>query len=223
MDALFTCRNCIHNCGQGLNVGPGPGFCLQHRSIITDPERTTCKYLHRTDLPQFVVDEGIREHAAELAGFAGLVRLDTKEPIAQIHYSEKYSWEKGTFDPIVHVVAQYYKTEPRWILISAFSGEVDGRRSLTHCALVRHYMDHCGTWTSSYRLILGLLKEVAIDPSFSPESLIPSNGAHPSDVAEDALWDVVFARLATIQEYGWHAGLESLMWASDAVTAASRT
>jgi hypothetical protein len=35
--------------------------------------------------------------------------------------------------------------------------------------------------------------------------------------AEEALWDVVFVRLGALQEYGWHAGLEPLMWASDRI------
>ena len=67
MDELFSCRNCIHNCGQSLNVGRGPVYRLQHDSVIPDPGLITCKYLHRKDLPNFVVDEGVREHAAEFA------------------------------------------------------------------------------------------------------------------------------------------------------------
>ena len=76
MDELFSCRNCIHNCGQSLLIGQGSGFCLQHESVIWEPDRTTCKYLHRKDLPYFVVEEGTREHAAEFAGFPFLVSLD---------------------------------------------------------------------------------------------------------------------------------------------------
>jgi hypothetical protein len=216
MDELFSCRNCIRNSGQSLLIGTGSGFCLQHNSVIWNPDRTTCKYLHRKDLPFFVVDEGTREHAAEFAGFPLLVSLDTQKPIERIQYSEKHSWEKGTFDPIVHALAQYYKV-PRWILISAFSGGVDGRRSLTHSSLVRHYMDRCGTWTSSYRLVLGLLEEIDIRPQFDPRELIRSEGTSDAELTEQATWDVVFARLAALQEYGWNAGLEPLMWASDAL------
>jgi hypothetical protein len=189
---------------------------LQHDSVIQEPERTTCKYLHRKDLPHFVVDEGIREHAAEFAGFPRLVTLDTKEPIERLQYSERFHWERKTFDPVVHAIAQYYKVGPRWVLISAFAGGVDGRRSLTHSSLVRHYMDRCGTWTSSYRLVLGLLQEIDVQPLFSPAALIP-DGTSAEALTEQALWDVVFVRLSAVQEYGWHAGLESLMWASDSV------
>ncbi|MFI5457028.1 MAG: hypothetical protein ACHRXM_16405 [Isosphaerales bacterium] len=217
MDELFSCRNCIHNCGQSLLIGPGSGFCLQHDSVIVDPERTTCKYLHRKDLPHFVVDEGIREHAAEFAGFPLLVALDRKVPIERVRYSEKRGWERGEFDPIVHALAQYYKVDPRWCFISAFSGGVDGRHALTHSSLVRHFMDHCSTWISSYRLVLGLVQEIDVQPRFDPRALIRSGETSDSETADEATWDVVFVRLSALQEYGWHAGLEPLMWASDTV------
>ena len=210
MDELFGCRNCIHNCGQALHVGQGAGYCLQHGSVILHPERTTCKYLHRKDLPYFVVDEGTREHAAEFAFHAGLVRLNTYKSIGLIRYSERRAWETGQFDPLTHALAQYYKAERRWVFIQAFTAGVDGRRSLTHACLIRHFLDHCGTWTSSYRLILGLLEEIDDTPQFSSKALLIEEGGSLHEVAQEALWDVLFTRLSTIQEYGWHAGLEEL-------------
>jgi len=220
MDELFSCRNCIHNCGQSLSIGRGTGFCLQHDSVISEPGRTTCKYLHRKDLPSFVVDEGVREHAAEFALFSRLVTLDTKESIEQIRYSEKRGWQNNTFDPLTHALAQYHKTKPKWVFIQAFSAGVDGHRSLAHASLARHYMAHCGTWTSSYRLISGLVEEIDDRPEFTAKSLLATNGDSAGDTAEEALWDVVFARLSAVQEYGWHAGLEALIWASDSVNGA---
>jgi hypothetical protein len=217
MDELFSCRNCIHNCGQSLNSGQHAGYCLKHSSVIPDPGRTTCKYLHRKDLPHFVVDEGIREHAAEFAFYPRLVALDTKQPIERIVYSEKFYWERSEFDPLTHALAQYFKTERRWVFIQAFTGGSDGRRSLAHASLIRHYMDHCGTWTSSYRLILGLLDEIDETPHFASRDLVTSDSVSIDEVASDALWDVIFAKLSAIQEYGWHAGLVQLVWASDAV------
>jgi hypothetical protein len=215
MEELFSCRNCIHNCGQSLTIGPGTGFCLQHESIIWNPENTTCKYLHRKDLPRFTVDEGIREHAAEYAIFPRLATLDTKEPIPQIRYSEKFLWERRQFDPILHSIAQYYKSEPRWILISAFAGGVDGRRLLTHSSMVRHYMDHCGTWASSYRLVLALIEEIDVQPYFSKSELLTTGIGSLEETESFALWDIIYVRLSALQEYGWHAGLEELQWISD--------
>ena len=78
-------------------------------------------------------------------------------------------------------------------------------------------MSHCGTWVSSYRLILGLIQELDIDPLFDKHSILLLNGVDLKEAKADAIWDVVFCRLSGIQEYGWHAGLEGLMWASDSV------
>lgn len=112
VDELFSCRNCIQNCGQSLLIGRGPGFCVRHDSLLLHPERTTCKYLHRKDLPRFVVDEGIREHAGEFAGLSAMADLIERRPVERLRYSEKYAWEHGQFDPINLSLAQYHKTKP---------------------------------------------------------------------------------------------------------------
>ncbi len=215
MHDLFSCRNCVHNCSQTLNVGRGVGYCLQHDSVIWEPDDTTCKYLHRKDLPHFVVDEATAEHAAEFASFSALVGLSAKKPIARAFYSEKYAWEHDSFDAIVNALAQYHRTRRSWVFIEAFSGGLDGRRSLAHAALVRRYMDHCGTWVGSYRLVLAFVQELDIEPRFDDRDLVNGEGADLDEVRDEALWDVVFTRIAGVQEYGFHAGLEDLMWASD--------
>jgi len=215
METLFSCRNCVHNFGQTLNVGRGDGFCLQHGSVIQDPDRTTCKYLHRKDLPLFVVDEGLREHASEYALTSSLARLDVVQPIPIVRYSEKYCWDVRKFDGITHALAQYYKSKPRWILIQAFTAGTDGRRLIAHGSLIRHYLDHCGTWRSSSRLILGLLEEIDNTPRFAPRDLLEAADESQAEIEEQALWDAVFVRLSAIQEYAHHAGLEKLMWVTD--------
>ena len=220
-DLLFSCRNCVHNAAQTVNLGPGIGFCLQHNSIVRHPETTTCKYLHRKDLPQFVVDDGVRQHAAEFAFYPRLVSLATGKPVSiqPHHYSERVAWERGEFSPVTHTLAQYFKMKPRWILIQAFGGGLDGLRAIAHASLVRRYLAHCGHWTSSYRLVLALLQDVDVEPRFAARDVIV-NGANVDEVTRDALWDVVFARLACIQEYGWHAGIEDLTWITDSINGA---
>ena len=217
MDELFSCRNCIHNAGQSLHIGNGAGFCLKHDSIIRDGKRTTCKYLHRSDLPRFAVDEGIREHAAEFASFSGLVDLATRKPVDRIPYSERFAWKRRTFDPVTHALAQYYKADPSWIFIQTFTSGLDGRRALTHCGLVRRYMDRCGTWQSSYRLVLELVEEIHIAPCFDDGALFRDDDSSVEDAREQALWDVVFSKLSAIQEYGFHSGVEEFMWITDSL------
>jgi len=190
---------------------------LQHHSIIDEPERTTCKYLHRKDLPLFAVDEGLREHASEYALFSELATLDTQEKIARKSYSEKYTWDNGSYDPVTQAAAQYFKIKPAWGFIQSFSGGLDGRRSLAHASLIRRYLQHCGTWVSSYRLILGMLQEIDSAAYFRRDDLVIPIGVDVEGVEEEARWDVLFCRLSSLQEYGWHAGVEELMWASDTV------
>ena len=215
MDELFSCRNCIHDCGQSLLIGRGAGFCVKHDSVIFNPERTTCKYLHRKDLPCFVVDEGIREHAGEFAGFSGITDLVEHKPIARLQYNEKFVWERREFDPLNQSLAQYHKTRPAWVFLQALSGGIDGRRSLAQASLIRRYMDTCGTWQSSYRFILALVQGLPGTPHFSDGDL-NTDGVEADDRTRlDAVWDVFFARLSGIQEYGFHSGIEALMWATD--------
>lgn len=43
----------------------------------------------------FVVDEGVREHAAEFATVSGLANLQTHERIPRTAYSERHVWTRG--------------------------------------------------------------------------------------------------------------------------------
>lgn len=215
MDKIYSCRNCIHNGGQSLLIGRGAGFCIKHDSVIFKPSQTTCKYLHRKDLPYLVVDEGLREHASEFAGFSAMADLITKEPIAKLSYSEKFAWERRQFDPVNHSLALYHRTNPTWVFLQTMSGGVDGRRSLAQASVVRRYMDNCGTWQSSYRFILGIIQDLSLTPIFNESDLNDEDGDIGEDIREDAIWDVFFTRLSGIQEYGFHAGIEDLMWATD--------
>ena len=212
MDELFSCRNCIHNSGQTLNIGRGVGFCLQHDSVIWDSSRTTCKYHFRGDLPWFVVDEARNEHAAEFARFSGLVDLYKKENIDRIFYSERFTWERSQFDSVTNALARYHQSAKKWIFIEAFSGGVDGRRSVARSCLTRRYMSICNTWRSSFRLTLDIVSQLAVKPEFVPSDVCEERGG-----PEEALWDVVFSKLSLVQEYGWHDGLTDLQWITDSI------
>jgi hypothetical protein len=214
MDELFSCRNCIHNSAQTLLIGRGAGFCLMHKSVLKQPERTTCKYLARKDMPFFVVDEGVKEHAYEYASFATIVDMPTGESLNQTFYSEKHAWLTGTYDALTQILAHSYKISPTWVFVQSMAGGADGKRLLAHSSLVRRYMTNCGTWRSSYRFALSVIKEVSQRPFFAGSDLL--EGA----TADEAEWDVLFARLSCIQEYGFHSGIDELMWATDHVNGA---
>ncbi len=217
MNALFSCKNCIHDCGQTLCIGPGIGFCLKHNSVVKNPGDATCKYLHRKDLPYFVVEEGIREHASEYAFFTNMASLSDKTALPVVRYSERHAWDTRTFSSITHSLAQYHNMKPAWVFVQNFSGSADGVRAITHASLVRHYLEHCGSWKKTYRLVLALLQEIDVAPYISDAELVLNEGDDVDDVRDDALWDIVFSRLSALQEYGWHAGVEGLTWITDQV------
>lgn len=212
MDEIFSCRNCIHNPGQSLNVGRGAGYCLQHKSLIREPGETTCKYLYRKDLPNFVVDESRSEHAAEFSGFPAMVSLRSNERLPRIGYSERVAWEQRDFDPITNSMAQFYKDQikdaTRWIVIQSYAGGLDGRRLLVHGSLTRRVLHNCDDWRTSSRLVLSVVQDMQERAEFS---------ARDAEDENEGRWDLFFAQLACVQEYGWHSSVEELMWASDAL------
>lgn len=146
--------------------------------------------------------------------------LITHEPIPRLRYSEKFAWERRKFDPVNHSLAQYHDTNPTRIFLQAMSGGMDGRRSLAHASIVRRYMDNCGTWISSYRFILAIIQELSVRPMFHDHDLNDEEEDIGEEVHEDAVWDVFFTRLAGIEEYGFHSGIEELMWATDKLNGA---
>jgi hypothetical protein len=185
-----------------------------HKSVLRQPERTTCKYLARKDMPFFVVDEGVKEHAYEYASFSTMVDMPTGQSVSQTFYSEKHAWLTGTYDALTQVLAHSYKIKPTWVFVQSMAGGADGKRQLAHSSLVRRYMTNCGTWRSSYRFALSVIEEVSQRPFFKSSDLLERA------TADEAEWDVLFARLSCIQEYGFHSGLDELMWATDQMNGA---
>lgn len=228
MIELFSCRNCVQNAGQGLSIGAGRGFCLQFNTPIENPERTTCKYLHRKDLPRFLVDEGLREHASEFASSYGMVDLHTKRDIPKHSYNERRDWERGRFDPLLNSLSQYHRRKSqeedteedsgwKWRFIQTYAGGLDTQRALVHVSLIRRYMHHCGTWVSSWRLMLAAINDVDTAPVLEPRELRLSKERPESVVKEDALWEIIFSRLSAIQEFGFHAAIEEFRWVTDSM------
>jgi hypothetical protein len=214
----FSCRNCVQNPIQSISIGSGRGFCLQFNSVIEKPDRTTCKYLHRKDLPNFLVEEGVREHAAEFSGCPGMADLHTLEPVPKTIYREKDAWETHSFDPDLSAVAAYHRRRDeaeqsglqKWRFIKAFSGSVDGRKSISFASMARRYMSVCGTWTSSYRFVLTIINDLDRDVFFAPQDLVAANGESREELTRAARWEVFFTRISGVQEYGWHAALDDL-------------
>jgi hypothetical protein len=217
---LFSCRNCVQNPVQGLCSGGGEGYCLKWSSIIRQPEGTTCKYHHRKDLPQFLIEDATKEHAAEFSVISGIANLHTKQRIDPVRYSEKHAWETHHYDPQLSAVAAYHRQSDdddeegsqKWRVIQAFGGSVDGRKALGFASLVRRYMNHCGNWWSSYRFMLGIIEEIDYDVFFRSDDIKGENYATEDEMREQATWEVFFTRISGVQEFGWHASIEALKY-----------
>lgn len=219
---LFSCRNCIQNPIQGLCSGVGDGYCVHWSSVIKKPESTTCKYHHRKDLPLFLVEDATKEHAAEFSIVPGIADLKTKQRISSLSYSERHTWEIRRYDPQLNAVAGYHRrsdalgeegseeSPPRWRIIQAFAGSIDGRKALGFASLVRRYMQHCDSWWSSYRFILGVIAEIDYEVFFRDDDIVNSSDVSELEMREQATWEVFYTRLSGIQEFGWHASLDSL-------------
>jgi hypothetical protein len=209
---LFSCRNCIHNPAQGLTVGRGAGFCLQWGSVVERPGHTTCKYLHRKDLPAFLVREAVEEHADELSDTRGMVDLHGHDPIP-LRAAEPGA--SPALDPATQVVASYHALDSaqdmtahrRGELIALFAGSVDGRSALLHASLLRRGMLGAASWKTRKGLVTALLEEVDSDVFFNDKDLIGPD-SHAARAA--ARWEVAYARLSGIQEFGWHAADDRL-------------
>jgi hypothetical protein len=163
-------------------------------------------------MPSFAVDEGVKEHAFEFATFPSIVDMPTMARVATAQYSEKHAWLTHSYDSLTQNLAHSYRTRPSWIFVQSLAGGNDGRRALAHACLVRRYMANCGTWRSSYRFVLALVQELPRTPKFEADDLASDAG---ENAAQEALWDVFFARISGVEEYGFHSGLEQLMWATD--------
>ncbi|WP_437616636.1 hypothetical protein WMF20_22240 [Sorangium sp. So ce834] len=211
---LFSCRNCIHNPAQGLTLGPGAGFCLTWGSVIDRPEQTTCKYLHRKDLPMFLARPGVQEHQDEFSQVPYMADLETHEPLVPRAYDSDDVPDAERLDNVTRAVAAYHALDSapdttaqrRSLTLATFAGAADGRRAMMYASLVRRVLASGAPARMWTRRVLDLLDEVDTDVLFRAADLLEAGGAAA------ARWEVAHARLSCIQEYGWHVAREQLMY-----------
>ena len=204
MDELFSCRNCIHNPLQSINIGSGAGYCLQHHSVIPEPQRTTCKYLHRKDLPLHLVSDGVREHAEDFKLFPAMASLDHKKAVS-------VSRDAPVPGNAMEKAMRWWRlgsSDYSWRLASLCSG-IDGIRSLAYACLVRRHLAVFGGRSAA------MLHAIAALIDIMPDKPVFSSYTINLEDENEALWDVVFVRIAALQEFGWHIGDESLLYACD--------
>jgi hypothetical protein len=207
MDELFSCRNCIHNPSQNIFVGLGDGYCVQHLSVIQEPLHTTCKSLHRKDLPDFVVEEGVEQHREEYAQFPELVKLGTMEPVRPMPSMMKAA-EFSRYEETLNLPGR------RNILTEVGT---DGRRSLIRSSLIRRWLLEPESAELIKPILLAMLEEIDEDPKLKPEDLYVPRGYTHEELMPHSQFNILMNRIFALQEYGNHAGIEELHWATDSL------
>jgi hypothetical protein len=208
---LFSCRNCIHNPSQGLTLGTGSGYCMKWHSLIERPERTTCKLLHRKDLAYFQTEESLREHAEEFASCTSMADLESHAPLVRHPPAESHG---AQLDPMTRVVITYDTLDKPSLqpgLLNLLAGSTEGRRSLAYASLVRGAIHPGPMPEQAWDWVSGLVDDVDRIVFLEPSEVLGA-GQAGDEAIEAARWEVLYTRLSGVQEVGWHASIDDLMF-----------
>lgn len=216
MKNLYTCDNCLYNPTQYHEIGTKTGFCLKHDSLLKNSSHTTCHFFRRKDLPFFLSEEGHKEHARDFPENEGIVFYHAGYPEQTKKYSERHVWITRSYDPCIHEIAIYHRTEKKWVFIQAFMASRNPIKSIMSSSLTRRYIQQCGSRRDNYRLILSINNDLREKTDLRPEDFI-LDIAHEefSDMKEHYLKEIKLLQLYAIQEYGMLTENENIMWISD--------
>jgi hypothetical protein len=222
MRNLYTCDNCIYNPSQYQEIGSRCGFCLKYNSLLMQASHTTCKFFKRKDLPLFLAEQGHKEHAKSFSGTNDIVYYHTKTPQEKRNYSEKYVWENNIFDIYIHEIAIYHRiSSQKWTYLQGLLASRNPIKNIMHSSLLRRYIQHCGSESDNYRLVLSLSADLG-EPSDIRMNDFRIEVSYEEFISlrESYQKDVVLLRLYAIQEYGYLIQDESIIWISDELNGA---
>ncbi len=212
----YTCDNCLSNPTQYHEVGTKTGFCLKHDCLLKNSSHTTCHFFRRKDLPFFLAEEGHKEHSSEFPENDGIVFYYAKYPEPVKKYSERHVWVTNTYDPYLHEVAIYHRTNKKWVFIQAFMASRNPIKSIMFSSLTRRYIRQCGSQQDNYRLILSMSNDLKEKTDLRIEDFILEISYEEfTELKEHYLKDIKLMQLYAIQEYGMLTGNEDIMWISD--------
>jgi hypothetical protein len=216
MNNPYTCDNCLFNPIQYREIGTKVGFCLKYSCLLRNSLHTTCHFLKRKDLPSFLAEEGVTEHASEFPESEGIVFYYGKYKDEIKRYCGYHAWATGTYDPYLYEAALYHKTAKKWTFIQAFAASRNPIKSIMSSSLTRRYIGQCGPERDNYLLILSVVKDLKerIDLRADDFRWEVSSGEF-SRLEEFYLKDIKLFQLYAIQEYGHLMKDERIMWISD--------
>ncbi len=212
----YTCDNCLYNPLQYHEIGTSTGFCLRHDSILKNSQHTTCHFHKRKDLPFFLYEDGMNEHAAEFPENIGIVFYYAKYPVDTKKYSERHVWLTNTFDPYLQEVAIYHRTQTKWTFIQAFSASRNPIKSIIFSSLTRRYIQQCGAKNDNYRLILSLSHDLRETVDIHIDDFIfEIRHEDYVDLRDHYLKEIKLLQLYAIQEYGMLIKNDDIAWITD--------
>jgi hypothetical protein len=217
----YTCDNCLFNPSQYQDIGSKTGYCLKHNSLLKNSSHTTCHFFRRKDLPLFLADDGHKEHAKKFPNTDEIVFYYTNQNEQKRQYSEQHYWLTNTFDPYLHEVTLYHRSEKKWPFLQAFLHSRNPIKSIIWSSLTRRYIQKCGEQVDNYKLILSLSNALKEKVDLRIEDFRLEIECDEFDALKETyLKDITLLRIYGIQEYGAITDNEHLMWISDELNGA---
>lgn len=225
MENPYTCDNCIFNPSQYRRLGSLDGYCLKHSTMLFRSCETTCRFHRRKDLPSFVCEEGVTEHASNFAHVQGVVFYESKTKARRTEYSERHAWDTSSFDPNLNEVSVYHRSTKKWIFLESFLGSGNAVKSVMHSSMSRRYIQQCGPKQDNYRIALGVAYELGRTSKPVPSDFrVGDAGSNQGDLTAEVLdlyrKDVELLKLYCLQEYGYLVGDDEITWVSDEMNGA---
>lgn len=212
----YTCDNCVSNPSQYQDIGSKTGYCLKHNSLLKNSSRTTCHFFRRKDLPFFLAEDGRQEHAKEFSNMDEIVYYDTKQSEQKRNYSEQHCWLTSTFDPYLHEVTLYHRSEKKWTFLQAFLFSRNPIRSIIFSSLTRRYIQIRGREFDNYRLVLPLSNDLKEKVDLRIEDFrMEMEDDEFESLKESYLKDISLLLIYGIQEYAFMTNNDKLMWILD--------
>jgi len=167
-------------------------------------------------LPFFLSQEGHAEHASDFSENEGIVFYHARYPEQTKKYSERHVWITRSYDPYIHEIAIYHRTNKKWVFIQAFMASRNPIKSIMFSSLTRRYIQQCGSRQDNYRLILSISNDLGEKTDLRPDDFILDISHEEfADMKEHYQKEIKLLQLYAIQEYGMLTENDDIMWISD--------
>lgn len=205
---LLSCSNCCFNGLQSETVGLAAGYCVEHRVVLMDSDRTTCPRQLRKDLPLASAE---REQSLHRRAYPkDLVQLVNKSASGVSNGLTEPDASVLSQDSVGNIVVEYPIFEPKIGSLAQLRQLPGIRAELALLSLARSYVRRChekkGAWTSGLHLLWWTANRIAQEPDVRTQDLrMVLPGIPLARQVELAKWSMVMQRFTLIADIGTHA------------------